>query len=287
MKNKIWIASSHLTESKEEIEKLLPFHPDGIVIKSALFLGAPPCRRTCTECAHSYRNNRFLVDPDKPNTYFTFHERQTCEYLFSEEVCEILSWLKKTYPHVERIASVIAKTQEDIIHMVRLFEKMGAQIIEFNVQKYFQKSAGSSTIKHIDTLVSILQAIKRNTSLPVYAKLGPELLSHAVFNNLKGTVDGVTITNSFVYQHPNVLIQQVLKQRGKDECVVHGDPLWPYLTKYLPIARMYFGNVSASGGIHSVKRAHEAIALGATSIQLCGAIQLYGGAIIKTIKQKI
>jgi len=287
MKKSVWIASSHLTESQGEIKKLLPFHPDGIVIKSALFLGDPLCKRACTTCAHSYRNKRFLVDPTLPDTYFTFHERQTCEYLFSEEVGDILSWLKSSYPHVERIASIIAKTQEDLVSMARFFEKKGAQIIEFNVQKYFQKTAGSSSVNQIDAIVAMLQTIKQHTTLPIYAKLGPELLTRDVFKKLKGTVEGVTITNSFIYPRPNTWIQQSLKKRDKDECIVHGEPLWPYLKKFLPIARTYFDTVSASGGIHSTKRACDAIALGATSVQLCGAIQLYDPTIITTIKQSI
>lgn len=93
----LWVASSHLTESKEQIEKLLEFNPDGIVIKSALFLGQPVCKRKCKFCRKSYKDRRILIDENNVFTYYTFHESQTCEYLFSEEVCEILSWLRREH----------------------------------------------------------------------------------------------------------------------------------------------------------------------------------------------
>lgn len=281
----IWIASSHLTETKEQIEKILEFEPNGIVIKSALYLGPSPCKRKCWPCQKSYQEKRFFIDQGNPFTYYTFHERQTCEYLFSEEVGEILSWMKKEYPHIRRVASIIGKTKREILEMAKLFERKEAQIIEFNSQKYLQKTEPSQTASPLDILVEILKAIKENVSLPIFIKLGPELLSTKVFQELTEKADGITLTNSFVVKATPKKLKKAIKERGKDELIVHGDPLWFYVEKYLPIARKYFNYVSACGGIYSQARAKRAFALGASSVQLCSAIVFRGPQVIKEMKR--
>lgn len=283
----IWIASSHLTESREQLEKLLRFKPDGIVIKSALYLGPPPCRRKCRFCQKSYQEKRFFVDPKHPFTYYTFHEEQTCEYLFSEEVGEILSWMKKEYPHIRRVASIIGKTKREILEMAKLFERKGAQIIEFNSQKYLQKTKSSSRADPVDILAEILKAIKENISLPILIKLGPELLSTKIFQKLTGKAEGITLTNGFVIKATTKELKKIIEERGKDELIVHGDPVWFYVEKYLSIARKYFNHVSACGGIYSQTRAKRAFELGASSVQLCSAIQFGGLQMIKKMKKVV
>ncbi len=284
---KIWIASSYFTEDKKIVEKMVKFGAGGIVLKSALHLGSP-CKRDCPQCQSPdvyLRKKRLLVDPEtKGFTYYTFHENQFCEYLFSSEVVEILVFLKKKYPHVFRVANIISKTQKDVLKMARLFEKKGAQAIEFNGLKYLERGRVSQKMTKIDFLCLILKKLRKTVNLPIYIKLWPAVLSEKNFKKLSRWTEGITLTNSFLTKKMSRQLKKSIKknrQKEEVEMAVHGEPLWPYVKKYLPLAKKYFLQVSVCGGITTIDRVKKAFALGADSVQLCSGIELNGPRFIK------
>lgn len=279
---RIWVAASHFTEDKKKIEELVKLGAGGVVLKSALNLGSL-CKRDCRMCqslSGYLKKKRLFIDSDAAGfTFYTFHEDEICEYLFSDEVIEILGWLKKKYSHVFRVASIISKTQKDVLEMARLFEKNGAQAIEFNGLKYLEHGRISKKTEKVDFLCSILKKLKSTVSIPVYIKLWPDVLSSKNFQRLSRWAEGATITNSFLTKNLSVRLRRAIKQfrqKKEKEVAVHGEPLWQYVREYLPKARKYFSHVSACGGIYTIERVKKAFTLGADSVQLCSAIELHG-----------
>lgn len=284
---KIWIASSHFTENKEIVEGMVRAGVDGVVLKSVLNLGSP-CRRNCRLCqsptAYSRKKRLFVGAGGTGFTFYTFHEDETCEYLFSNEVVEMLKFLRKKHPHVFRVASIISKTKKDVLVMARLFEKNGAQAIEFNGLKYLEHGRVSKKIEIIDFLCSILKRLRNTVSIPVYIKVWPAVLSENNFQKLSRWAEGITITNSFLTRNFSVKLRQSIKefrQKEEKEITVHGEPLWQYVEEYIPKACKYFSYVSACGGIFTIERVKKAFVLGANSVQLCSAIELYGPKFIR------
>lgn len=284
---KIWVASSHFTENKKIVEKIVKFGAGGVVLKSALNLGSP-CKRDCLLCQSPgvyLRKKRLFVDSGvKGFTFYTFHENEACEYLFADEVVDILTFLKEKYPHVFRVASIISKTQKDILKMAKLFEKNGAQAIEFNGSKYLEHGRVSQKMAAVDFLCLILEKVRKTVNIPLYIKVWPAALSENNFQKLSRWAEGITITNSFLTRNISVKLRQSIKefrQKEEKEIAVHGEPLWPYVEEYIPVARKYFSYVSACGGIFTIERVKKAFVLGADSVQLCSAIELNGPEFIR------
>ncbi len=285
----IWVASSHLTENIESIEKCCKNGAGGIVLKGTDGRMSQPCSRKCQQCrlVSSFGGRKLFFD--KRNIYSFTPNSPLCEFLSVEEVKNILHFLRNNHPKVLRIANVSAKNPEDFIKTANLLKEYGAQLLELN-SKYTVRYSDLKSDTAEEYLLNFIRKIKKAIKIPFILKICPEfgLLDERFFRDVSRCgVSGVTIANGILVNLPPSFIKELPSGIIKRTCSWVGDRLWELVKEYVPIAKNYFNFVSASGGILDSKRAKEIVGLGADSVQLCSGIEFSGYGLIDEIGKEL
>jgi len=288
IKNSVWIASSHLTENIKNIEKCCKYGAGAIVLKGTDGRMFQPCSRKCQECkfVYSFRGRKLFI---KKHTIYSFTPNTlTCEFLSLKELEYFLSFLKKNYPDVLRIVNISSKNPKKFLKTAGILKKYGAQILEINA-KYTTRYKDSNFTDNKEYLLHFLEKISRKINLPIILKICFDfgLLEEDFIKNVSKYVNGLTITDGKLAILPLYFRKRLHKNIEKKTCAIVGEPLWPLVKKYVPLAKRYINFVSASGGICNIKRAKEIMKLGADSVQLCSGIEFSGYKLISDIVKEV
>ena len=216
------------------------------------------------------------------------------EQLSDHSVAEnmaVFRQLKKNYPSKFILASIMGQNEAEWASLAKECEDNGADAVELNFSCPNMAEGGlGSDIGQIPELVEQLTAaVKRSCSIPVLAKLTPNVASMipAAEAAMRGGADGIAAINTIksvtgVNLHTFVAAPSVhgLSALGG----YSGNAVKPIALKFISemakdpkLAGLHF---SGMGGVETWQDALEFLLLGAGSIQVTTAVMQYGYRII-------
>ena len=208
-----------------------------------------------------------------------------------EENMEIFRVLRREFPAKVIIASIMGRNEEEWTSLARRCEEAGASVIECNFScPNMEDSDLGVTIGQSEELVErFTRAVKRGTSLPVLAKLTPNVADMVplALAAKRGGADGIAAINT-INSVTGVNIDTLVAEpsvRGKSIVGGYSGPA------VKPIALRFIAemancheldalHISGMGGIETWRDALEFILLGAGSVQVTTAVMQYGYRII-------
>ena len=212
------------------------------------------------------------------------------------ENMEIFRRLKKNYPTKFILASIMGQNEEEWESLAKLCEENGADAVELNFScPNMQEDGLGSDIGQLPELVEkFTRAAKRSTTIPVLAKLTPNVatMSPAAEAALRGGADGIAAINtikSIVGVSPYTYVSAPAVKGKSAVGGYSGNAVKPIALRFIaeigqnPVLKDM--HISGMGGIETWKDALEFILMGSGSIQVTTAVMQYGYRIIDNLKE--
>ncbi len=219
---------------------------------------------------------------------------QLSDHSVSENM-EIFRRLKSKYPSKFILASIMGQNDAEWEELARLCEENGADAIELNFScpNMAEEGLGSDIGQVPDLVERFTAAARRGTSIPILAKLTPNVaaMSPAAEAALRGGANGIAAINTIksiinVSAHSYVSAPAVHGMSAVGG--YSGNAVKPIALRFIAelgqnpaLAGMH---LSGMGGIETWRDALEFILLGAGSIQITTAVMQYGYRIIEDLK---
>ena len=208
-----------------------------------------------------------------------------------EENMEIFRILRQEFPTKVIVASIMGRNEEEWCYLARRCEEAGASVIECNFScPNMEDETLGSTIGQSEELVErFTRAVRRGTSLPVLAKLTPNVASMVpiALAAKRGGADGISAINT-INSVTGVNIDTLVAEpavQGKSMIGGYSGPaVKPIALRFISdlascgeLDRLH---ISGMGGIETWRDALEFILMGAGSVQVTTAVMQYGYRII-------
>ncbi len=220
------------------------------------------------------------------------------EQLSDHSVAEnmhIFRELKKNYPNKFILASIMGQDEEEWESLARLCEENGADAIELNFScPNMQEEGLGSDIGQIPELVEkYTRAAKQGTSIPVLAKLTPNVavMSPAAEAALRGGADGISAINtikSIIGVNPLTLVSAPAVKGRSAIGGYSGNAVKPIALRFVSELgqnpKLDGMHISGMGGVETWRDSLEFLLMGAGSIQVTTAVMQYGYRIIDDLK---
>ena len=211
------------------------------------------------------------------------------------ENMEIFRRLKEKYPTKFILASIMGQDEAEWESLARQCEENGADAIELNFScPNMQEEGMGSDIGQIPDLVEkYTRAAKRGTSIPVLAKLTPNVaeMSPAAEAALRGGADGIAAINtikSVMGVNPFTYVSAPAVKGRSAIGGYSGNSVKPIALRFISElgknGSLTGIHISGMGGIETWRDALEFILMGAGSIQVTTAVMQYGYRIIDDLK---
>ena len=124
---------------------------------------------------------------------------QIAEHSLEQNLADIKK-LKENYPNKVLIASIMGPTEKDWEELARLVTEAGADMIEMNLScpQMTSHAMGSDVGTNPELCKSFCQAVKRGSSLPMMAKMTPNITDMVPVAKacLEGGADGIAAINT-------------------------------------------------------------------------------------------
>lgn len=199
--------------------------------------------------------------------------------------------LKKNYPEKIIIASIMGQNEEEWAKLATLCEQAGADIIEcnFSCPQMVGEGLGSDIGTNPELVAQYTVATKKGTSLPVLAKMTPNITDMTVpaIAAVDAGADAIAAINT-IKSIMNIDLQSFVS----GPCVDGKSSVGGYSGKAVkPIALRFIHDmqnneklknipISGMGGIETWQDAAEFISMGCSTIQVTTAVMQYGYRII-------
>lgn len=208
-----------------------------------------------------------------------------------EENLKFFRQLKKEFPTKIIIASIMGRNEEEWTTLARLVEEAGADLIEcnFSCPHMAGEGLGCDVGTNPDLVAKYTAAVKRGTSLPVLAKMTPNITNMELpaIAAVKAGADGLAAINTI----KSVLNVNLNSFVSGPEVISYtavggysGKAVKPIALRFIHDlkANEYLSDipVSGMGGIENWKDAAEFIAMGCSTVQITTAVMQYGYRII-------
>lgn len=208
-----------------------------------------------------------------------------------EENLEFIRRLKQNYPSKVIIASIMGRDEQEWEMLAHLMQVAGADIIEcnFSCPHMATHGLGSDVGQNPDLVSSYTKAVRRGTSLPILAKMTPNVgnMEIPAMAAMDSGADGLAAINTIKSVLNIDLSSFVSEPRVGNYTSVGG-----YSGKAVkPIALRFINDmkkcqkissapISGMGGIESWRDALEFMALGCGTVQVTTSVMQYGYGII-------
>ncbi len=256
---------------------------------------AGACFKTiCTFDIHEASPRFSAITGDNGSIIGFKNIEQLSDHSLAENM-EIFRKLKQKYPTKFIMASIMGQNEEEWGSLAKLCEENGADAIELNFScPNMQEDGLGSAIGQVPKLVEkFTRAAKNNTSIPVLAKLTPNVqeMSPAAEAALRGGADGLAAINtikSIIGVNPSTYVSSPAV-RGKSAVGGYsGNAVKPIALRFISELgqnpKLKGMHISGMGGIETWKDSLEFILMGAASIQITTAVMQYGYRIIDDLK---
>ncbi len=212
-----------------------------------------------------------------------------------EENMEIFRRLKEKHPTKLILASIMGQNDEEWESLSRLCQENGADAIELNFScpNMMEDGLGSDIGQVPELVERFTAASRRGTSLPILAKLTPNVaaMSPAAEAAKRGGADGIAAINTIksitgVNIHTFVAAPAV---HGRSALGGYsGNAVKPiglrFIMELAQNPELKGMHLSGMGGVETWKDGLEYMMLGADSIQVTTAVMQYGYRIIDDLK---
>lgn len=220
------------------------------------------------------------------------------EQLSDHSVAEnmhIFRELKKNYPTKFILASIMGKDEAEWESLAKECEDNGADAIELNFScpNMMEEGLGSDIGQVPELVERFTRAAKRSTSIPVLAKLTPNVdkMSPAAEAAFRGGADGIAAINtikSVIGVSPYTFVSAPAVKGKSALGGYSGNAVKPIALRFISELgqnkKIEGVHISGMGGIETWRDALEFMLLGAGSIQVATAVMQYGYRIIDDLK---
>ena len=280
-KNPFLLSSSPVSNSAEMVARSFEAGWSGVVFKTLnsdrLPITHPSPRMHCVH----YGNKRAMA---------VQNVEMISDRPLRENLAEFL-YLKKNYPDYPIIASIMGFFEDEWVYLAKMAEDNGADMLELNFSCPHMciEGAGHKIGQAFKLLEGFTEAVKRNVSIPVMAKMTPNItdMNEPAMYAKNGGADAISAINTV----------RGISQIGLDDWVpkpnvfgkgaisgTSGPAIKPIGLNF--IAAMAQNDeldlpLSGIGGIETWLDALEYILLGASTIQVTTGVMHYGYRIVE------
>lgn len=211
---------------------------------------------------------------------------QTSEKIAAENFACIRR-LKQDYPSKAIIASIMGRDEDEWTLLAQMAQEAGADIIEcnFSCPHMAKNGLGSDVGQNPELVGSYMRAVRRGASIPVLAKMTPNLgnMEPPAIAAMEAGATGIAAINT-VKSVMNVNLHTFASGpdvRGKSSVGGYsGKAVKPIALRFIESMkkhpRLAGVPISGMGGIETWRDAAEFIALGCGNIQVTTAVMQYG-----------
>lgn len=234
---------------------------------------------------------RFSSVKSHGNAFFGFKNIEQLSDHSVEENMQIFRKLREEFPTKVIVASIMGKNEDEWCELAGKCEKAGASVIECNFScPNMEDSDLGSTIGQSEELVErFTRTVKRGTSLPVLAKLTPNITDMVpiALAAKRGGADGIAAINTINSITGVNIFTLVAEPAVQGKSIIggySGPAVKPIALRFISelanCAELEGMHISGMGGIETWVDALEFILLGAGSLQVTTAVMQYGYRII-------
>ncbi|WP_426709825.1 NAD-dependent dihydropyrimidine dehydrogenase subunit PreA [Cetobacterium sp. SF1] len=211
-----------------------------------------------------------------------------------EENLKALRDLKNNYPNKVIIASIMGANEKEWEDLAKLVTEAGADMIEcnFSCPQMTSHEMGSDVGQNPALVKKYCQAVKRGSSLPVLAKMTPNIghMTEPALAALEGGADGIAAINT-VKSITDIDLDKLIGLpivNGKSSVSGYsGKAVKPIALRFLhelkTNSKTKNAPISGMGGIETWEDALEFILMGASTLQVTTAIMQYGYRIVEDL----
>lgn len=271
--NPFFLASSVIASSYEMIAKAFRMGWAGVVYKTMSFAEIKEV------------SPRFDQVGKEGTPFVGFRNMEQLSVNTPEEDFAILSRLKKEFPTKVLVASIMGADDEEWTRLAAMAEKAGCDMVEcnFSCPHMAAKGRGSDVGQNPDLVRHFTEVVKAATSLPVIAKMTPNIthIEEPAIASVEGGADAIAAINTI----KSITMKRRSEVAGKATISGYsGKAVKPIAQRFILDMRMDKQlkdiPISGIGGIESWRDALQYITLGCSNVQVCTAVMQYGYRII-------
>lgn len=229
---------------------------------------------------------RFEALYDNSNNVYGFKNIEQLSDVSLSENLEIFKKLKKNYPDHVLVVSIMGKDENEWELISKKVSESGADLIELNFScpNMESKNLGSNIGQHSDVCKKYVAAAKRGATVPVLAKLTPNITDMREIAEacIDAGADGIAAINTI--KSVGGLYLEDGKIRNTMIGGYSGKAVKPialrFITELAKDEKIKRTSISGIGGIETWSDAVEFLMLGSDSVQITTAVMLYGQRII-------
>lgn len=237
---------------------------------------------------------RFSAITNHANSFCGFKNIEQLSDHSVMENMEIFRRLRSEFPTKVIVASIMGQNEEEWTMLASECEKAGASVIEcnFSCPNMESDALGITIGQDADLIEKFTRATKRGTSLPVLAKLTPNITDMVpmALAAKRGGADGIAAINTINSITGVDLDSLVAKPSVHGKSIVggySGPAVKPIALRFISdlsnCKELEGMHISGMGGIETWEDALEFILLGSGSIQVTTSVMQYGYRVIKDL----
>lgn len=271
--NPFFLASSVIASSYEMIARAFRMGWAGVVYKTMCFGEIKEV------------SPRFDQVGKEGTPFIGFRNMEQLSVHTPEEDFAILARLHKEFPTKVIVASIMGNTDEEWVRLAQMAEEAGCQMVEcnFSCPHMAAKGRGSDVGQNPDLVRHLTQRVRSATSLPVIAKMTPNIthIEEPAIAAVEGGADAIAAINTI----KSVTMKRRSEVAGKATISGYsGKAVKPIAQRFILDMRkdVHLADVPLSGigGIESWRDALQYLVLGCSNVQVCTAVMQYGYRII-------
>lgn len=280
--NPFFLSSSCVSGTEEMCARALEAGWGGVVFKTIGFYRAREV------------SPRFDVISKEGAAFVGFRNMEQISEHSLDENLLALEHLKRRFPKKVIVASIMGETTEEWTQLAKLASQAGADIIEcnFSCPQMAVSSMGADVGVNPKLVKSYCQAVRAGTSLPILAKMTPNITDIRLPAQaaIAGGATGISAINtvksiSSIDDH-----QQIQPDIAGHSCIsgYSGKAVKPIALRFVGdlagCPELHGVPISGIGGIENWRDALDFILLGAENVQVTTSIMQYGYRIIDDLK---
>lgn len=271
----IIIAASGLTETVERIKKAERFGAGGVVVKTKFeepMMAKSPTPRF-NVLSHGFAADRSL-------SFYSIEQGAETDI---DGYCEDLVRMKEQ-TNLAIIGSVGCVNDETWVNWAKAVEKAGADMLELNLSCPHSNLVIRQAAVISDTIEHVTRLVKQHVSIPVIAKMTPQMNSPLTTAQIieKAGGDGLCAFNRFLGLEVDIESQAPVMHGGYGG---HGGP-WSinYALRWISVMYPVINiPISGCGGVTNWQDVVKYFLVGANNVQVCAAVYMKGYEVIETL----
>ncbi|MDS0256352.1 dihydroorotate dehydrogenase [Thermoplasmatales archaeon AK] len=184
------------------------------------------------------------------------------------------------------IGSIFGATVDEFLQLAVKMESYGASAVELNLSCPHVKGVGTEVGSDFPLVEEIIASLKRRLSIPVYAKLSPNLTDVVEAARACSKADGVVLINTIRAMSIDIHAKKPVLSNYYGG--LSGPAIRPVGVRLVYQVKRETGmEIIGVGGIENGGDAIEYMMAGASAVQIGTAVRKYGRSVFMKIKDEI